>query len=158
MHIIRSIVRLANRLRPEHPDVADALIRHAAFETRHFYGIPASPRGSRGPETSVRKSGAGIHAGAFLARLPDRFRDLVRREVRAHALQVPALLIEPQITIKPRFGSSKTGFSFAPKSERAIEIIKVLSAAIRLTQCQIVSASEIKTAVAMSASGRSLIA
>lgn len=39
MHIIRSIVRLANRLRPEHPDVADALIRHAAFETRHFYGI-----------------------------------------------------------------------------------------------------------------------
>ena len=24
MHIIRSIVRLANRLRPEHPDVADA--------------------------------------------------------------------------------------------------------------------------------------
>ena len=39
MHIIRSLVRMAAKLRPEHPDVADALIDHCAFETRHFYGI-----------------------------------------------------------------------------------------------------------------------
>ncbi|MCI5850752.1 MAG: glycosyltransferase [Sutterellaceae bacterium] len=70
MHIIRGIVRLSRRLKDKDPEASRALLRHAAYESRHFLGALRHRAAEADRPMIARTWCPDYSVGEFLSGLP----------------------------------------------------------------------------------------